>query len=139
MIGYDINKELVNHCNDVAKKYNYENIHFVEGDVSKLTSSKEHIDAIITLHACDTATDYTLYFAIKNKINHIFSVPCCQHELNSQIRTNSEFSLLLSHGLYKERLSAILTDAIRCEVLKDMGYDIDVIKPLSRGRLLGLR
>ena len=83
---------------------------------------------IITLHACDTATDYALYFAIKNKIKYIFSVPCCQHEVNKQISNKNEFSILLRHGLYKERFSAILTDAIRCEVLQDHGYEVDVVE-----------
>jgi len=83
---------------------------------------------LITLHACDTATDYALFFAIRNKIKYIFSVPCCQHEVNEQISNKNEFSILLRHGLYKERFSAILTDAIRCEVLQDHGYEVDVIE-----------
>ena len=83
---------------------------------------------IITLHACDTATDYALSFAIRNRIKYIFSVPCCQHEVNKQISNKNEFSVLLRHGLYKERFSAILTDAIRCEVLQDHGYEVDVVE-----------
>jgi len=126
--GFDLKKDVVEHCNAVAEKYNYKNIRFVAGDISKIGAVQEHVDMIITLHACDTATDYALHFAIKNKIEYIFSVPCCQHEVNNQISNRDEFSILLRHGLYKERFSAILTDAIRCEVLKDYGYEVDVVE-----------
>jgi hypothetical protein len=85
---------------------------------------------IITLHACDTATDYALYNAIKNKVKFIFSVPCCQHEINSQISASAtdEMQLLLHDGLIKERFSALLTDTIRCEILRQEGYSVDVIE-----------
>ncbi|HHW47879.1 MAG TPA: SAM-dependent methyltransferase [Clostridiaceae bacterium] len=126
--GFDLKDEVVKHCNAVAGKYNYKNIRFITGDISKIETCQEHTDMIITLHACDTATDYALYFAIKNKIKYIFSVPCCQHEVNKQISNKNEFSILLRHGLYKERFSAILTDAIRCEVLQDHGYEVDVVE-----------
>jgi len=126
--GYDLKKDVVEHCNAIAEKYNYTNIRFITGDISKTETCNEPVDMIITLHACDTATDYALYFAVKNNIKYIFSVPCCQHEINSQISNRNEFSILLRHGLYKERFSAILTDAIRCEVLKDHGYEVDVVE-----------
>lgn len=119
---------MVKHCNTVAEKYNYKNIRFITGDISKIETCREHVDMIITLHACDTATDYALFFAVKNNIKHIFSVPCCQHEVNSQISNRDEFSIILRHGLFKERFSAILTDAIRCEVLRDHGYEVDVVE-----------
>jgi len=128
IIGFDLKEDVVTNCNTIAEKYNYKNIRFIAGDISKIETYQEHVDMIITLHACDTATDYALFFAINNKIKHIFSVPCCQHEVNMQISNKYEFSILLRHGLYKERFSAILTDAIRCEILKDHAYEVDVIE-----------
>ena len=130
--GYDLNGETVDFCKGVAEKYAYKNLKFIEGDIAidldKITPYPNKTDVIITLHACDTATDYALYYAIKNKIDHIFSVPCCQHELNLQIRRNDEYALLLRHGLYKERFSALLTDCIRCELLKAASYSVDVVE-----------
>lgn len=128
IMGFDLKDDVVKHCNAIAEKYNYKNIRFITGDISKIETCQEHVDMIITLHACDTATDYALFFAIKNRIKHIFSVPCCQHEVNQQISNKNEFSIILRHGLYKERFSAILTDAIRCEVLQDHGYEVDVVE-----------
>jgi SAM-dependent methyltransferase len=128
IMGFDLKDDVVRHCNEIAEKYNYKNIRFITGDISKIETCQEHVDMIITLHACDTATDYALFFAIKNKIKYIFSVPCCQHEVNKQISNKNEFSILLQHGLYKERFSAILTDAIRCEVLQNHGYEVDVVE-----------
>ncbi len=127
MIGYDLKREVIADCNAIAEKYGYENLSFRVGDVSEIEHSQQ-IDAVISLHACDTATDYALHYAIKNKIKYIFSVPCCQHEINAQINCNDELSLLLEHGIYKERFSALLTDVIRCEVLKNNGYEVDAVE-----------
>lgn len=88
----------------------------------------EHIDMLVTLHACDVATDYALHYAISRGVEHIFSVPCCQHEVNKTIHKGGDFDILLSHGLFQERFSALLTDAIRAAVLEDEGYDVDVIE-----------
>jgi len=126
--GYDLKSEIVENCNSIARKYGYENLEFVVGDFTRAAPADCGADMIITLHACDTATDHAIYYAIKNKIRHIFCVPCCQHEINSQISCGDEYSILLSHGLYKERFSAILTDCIRCEALSNAGYDVDVIE-----------
>lgn len=78
--------------------------------------------------ACDVATDYALHYAISRGVEHIFSVPCCQHEVNKTIQKGGDFDILLSHGLFQERFSALLTDAIRAAVLEDEGYDVDVIE-----------
>ncbi len=125
--GYDLKAGVVANCNKVAEKYGYKNLRFITGDISKIEGGGA-VDMMITLHACDTATDYALNFAVKNKVRHIFSVPCCQHEVNAQISSKNEFSILLRHGLYKERFSALITDAVRCEVLSNHGYDVDVIE-----------
>ncbi|MBQ1966599.1 MAG: methyltransferase, partial [Clostridia bacterium] len=86
------------------------------------------VDMVITLHACDIATDFALFHAIENNVQHIFSVPCCQHEVCSSIKKGGDFDLLLSHGLIKERFSALLTDSIRAEILKECGYEVDIIE-----------
>ena len=131
IFGYDVKRDVVARCNEIAAKYGYVGIVFECADISRRMPPDMRADMMVTLHACDTATDYALYYAIKNKIRRIFSVPCCQHELNAKIERGDEFSLLLKHGLYKERFSAILTDCVRCEVLKDMGYGVDVVEFVS--------
>lgn len=128
IIGYDIKKDVVAHCNEIAKKYGYDGLVFELSDVKKDSLYSGKIDMVISLHACDTATDYALDFAIKNKVKHIFSVPCCQHEINSSIVAGGDFDLLISDGLFKERFSSLLTDAIRTEVLRSKGYSVDVIE-----------
>ena len=126
IIGYDLKEDVVLNCNKIAKKYGYENISFFVSDISDVDIS--HADMLITLHACDVATDYALYSAIKNDIKYVFSVPCCQHEINEKISISSEYKILTEHGLIKERFSALLTDAIRCEILKNHGYRVDVLE-----------
>lgn len=128
IIGYDIKKDVVEKCNKIAKSYNYSGLEFVLSDVKKDELFKGKIDMIITLHACDTATDFALNFAIKNKVKNVFSVPCCQHEINLSINKGGDFDLLLEDGLIKERFSALLTDSIRVEILRAKGYSVDVIE-----------
>ncbi len=128
IIGYDLKKDVVEHCNQIAKKYGYDGLEFVVSDVKKDSLYNNKIDMVISLHACDTATDYALNFAIKNNVKYIFSVPCCQHEINSSIAKAGDFDILLKDGLFKERFSALLTDAIRTEVLRAVGYSVDVIE-----------
>jgi len=132
IFGYDIKQDVVNDCNEIAKKYGYTDLEFINADIADQYKMNRKVDMIITLHACDIATDYALFNAIKNNIKYIFSVPCCQHEINSQIKTSIEasqgISLLLNDGLIKERFSALLTDSIRCEILRQEGYTVDVVE-----------
>ena len=128
IIGYDLKADVVEHCNKIAQKYGYENLKFYVSDVKKDELFKGKIDMIITLHACNTATDYALNFAINNQVKNIFSVPCCQHEINQTIKNGGDFDLLLTDGLIKERFSALLTDAFRVEILRAKGYSVDVIE-----------
>ena len=128
IIGYDIKQDVVSKCNNIANKYGYDGLEFVLSDVKKDALYNQNIDMVITLHACDTATDFALDFAIKNKVENIFSVPCCQHEVNLSINKSGDFDLLLEDGLIKERFSALLTDAIRAEILRAKGYSVDVIE-----------
>ena len=128
IIGYDLKKDVVENCNKIAEKYGYKNLKFVVSDVTKDTLYDEHIDMVISLHACDTATDFALNYAIKKNVKYIFSVPCCQHEVNKTIKKGGDFDILLKHGLIKERMSALLTDSIRAGILEDMGYSVDVLE-----------
>jgi len=128
IIGYDLKSDVVERCNEIAKKYGYEGLEFIRADVTKDVLYDRKIDMIVTLHACDTATDYALHYAVSKKAEHIFSVPCCQHEINSAIKKGGDLDILLEHGIIKERLSALLTDSVRAAVLEDMGYSVDMIE-----------
>ena len=128
MIGYDLKEDVVERCNAVAEKYGYDKLHFLVADVTKDQLWDREIDLLVTLHACDTATDYALDFAVRHNAKYIFSVPCCQHEINRTIRKGGDLDILLKHGILKERLSALLTDAIRADVLEDRGYAVDLIE-----------
>lgn len=128
VLGFDLKEDVVKHCNEIAEKYGYEDLKFYVNDVTKGEVYKDNVDMVITLHACDIATDFALYHAINHSVKHIFSVPCCQHEICSSISKGGDFNLLLSHGLIKERFSALLTDSIRAEILKKCGYEVDIIE-----------
>lgn len=128
IIGYDLKSDVVKNCNALAQKYGYKNLHFVVADVSRDKLSDEHIDCVISLHACDTATDYALHYAISHNVKYIFSVPCCQHEINHSIKKGGELDCLLKYGIIKERTSALLTDAIRGLILEDCGYSVDMLE-----------
>ncbi len=128
VVGFDLKKDVVENCNKIAKKYGYDNLEFFVNDVTSDKVFSGKADMVITLHACDIATDYALFYAIENKVKNIFSVPCCQHEVNAQIKKGGDFDLLLSHGLFKERFSALFTDSLRAEILNRFGYETDVIE-----------
>ena len=128
IIGYDLKADVVQRCNEIAARYGYEGLHFEVADVTRDRLADTAIDMVVTLHACDTATDYALAYAVNRKVKHIFSVPCCQHEVNLSIGKGGELDLLLEHGIIKERVCALLTDSIRAAVLEDAGYAVDVIE-----------
>lgn len=125
--GFDLKKDVIEDCNNLAKKVNFYNLQFFNKDISTLKNSKESIHMLISLHACDTATDYAIFYGVKYNCKVILSVPCCQNEIFSQI-DNKKLNIILKHGILKERFSAILTDAIRAETLRICGYKTSVLE-----------
>lgn len=124
--GLDLKADVIEKCNRLAKSYGYEKLHFYQGDIRTFEGA-EQVDMVVSLHACDTATDYAIKKALDWNAKVLFAVPCCQHEVNKQI--DSELlQPVLKYGLLKERLSAILTDAVRANLLEEAGYDTQVLE-----------
>ena len=126
IIGLDLKKDVIRRCGELARRYGYDKLTFLEGDIAGYEGCSQ-VDVVVPLHACDTATDYALYKAVKWNARVILSVPCCQHELNGQLR-NETLAPVLKYGLLKERIAALLTDGLRAELLEQQGYDTQILE-----------
>lgn len=126
IIGLDLKKEVISRCQELARKYGYQELDFLTGDIAGY-NGVEQVNMVVTLHACDTATDYALYKAVKWNADVILSVPCCQHEANKQI-ASKEFSGIFKYGIIKERMSALITDGIRANLLEQCGYKTQILE-----------
>ena len=124
--GLDLKKDVIAHCNELAAKCGYDKLSFEVGDISTYEGS-DAVDMVVSLHACDTATDYALEKAVKWGAKVIMAVPCCQQEVNKQIACK-ELQPLLKYGLIKERMSALITDAVRANLLEEQGYDTQILE-----------
>lgn len=124
--GLDLKKDVIAHCNALAKNCGYDKLTFEVGDISTYQGS-DAVDMVVSLHACDTATDYAIEKAVKWGASVIMAVPCCQHEVNKQL-TCKELQPLLKYGLIKERMAALITDAARAGLLEERGYDTQILE-----------
>lgn len=124
--GLDLKTDVIRHCNQLAEKLHYDGLHFERGDISTYEGA-DAVDMVVSLHACDTATDYALEKAVKWGAKVIMAVPCCQHELNKQIACET-LKPILKYGLIKERISALVTDALRANMLEECGYDAQILE-----------
>ncbi|AXI00350.1 SAM-dependent methyltransferase [Sporosarcina sp. PTS2304] len=124
--GLDLKKEVIEECQTIANDLHYEQLEFLVGDINDYTGDTA-VDMVVTLHACDTATDMALAKAVKWGASVILSVPCCQHELFTQVHAPA-LDIMLQHGLVKERLAALATDSIRAELLTLAGYEAQLVE-----------
>lgn len=135
IIGLDLKEQVIRDCNALSKKLGYTELKFYCGDIKdyeEITGHKDNdIDMVITLHACDTATDFALYKAVKWNAKVIMAVPCCHKEMNRQLKTaNTDKALqnIMKYGLIKERMASLMTDAYRANCLEEQGYDVQVME-----------
>ena len=126
IIGLDLKEDVISRCQELAKRYGYQGLDFYVGDIAGYEGVKQ-VDMVVTLHACDTATDYALDKAIQWGAKVILSVPCCQHELNGQMQ-NEILDPVFQYGIIKERMAALFTDALRAQILESKGYHVQILE-----------
>lgn len=126
IIGLDLKEDVIENCSRLGKKYGYEKLHFLQGDIASY-EGVDKVDMVVTLHACDTATDFALAKAVNWGASVILSVPCCQHELNGQI-SGEVLAPVFAYGVLKERIAALMTDGLRAQMLECAGYDTQILE-----------
>lgn len=124
--GLDLKEEVIKNCSSLARELHYDKLDFQVGDIQSYTG-EDKVDMVVSLHACDKATDYALEKAVKWGAEVIMAVPCCQHELNGQIRCEL-LEPVLKYGVIKERMAALITDALRADILEQNGYDTQILE-----------
>ncbi len=124
--GLDLKQDVIEHCSSLAEEFGYDRLQFLTGDIADYTGA-DQVDLVVTLHACDTATDYAIAKAVGWNAKAILSVPCCQHELNRQME-NEILEPVLKYGLLKERMAALVTDGLRASLLEECGYSVQVLE-----------
>ena len=148
IIGLDLKQDVISHCQELAVRYGYDKLTFLVGDIADY-DGVDQVDMVVTLHACDTATDYALAKAVGWDAKVILSVPCCQHELNTRLGemrvcegcqkngndlTRKESPVwemlapVLDYGLLWERFAALVTDGLRAKYLENSGYETQVLE-----------
>ena len=126
IVGLDLKEDVIKKCNGLAQKYGYDKLHFLHGDIADYEGVQK-VDMVVTLHACDRATDYALAKAVEWDAQVILSVPCCQHEVNGQIESEL-LAPMMEYGIIKERMAALATDAIRANMLTYRGYKTQILE-----------
>ena len=127
IIGLDLKEDVIRHCGKLAEKYGYTKLKFLVGDIADYEGA-DQVDMVVTLHACDTATDYALAKAAGWNAKVILSVPCCQHELNASMHRADCLAPVMDYGLLKERFAALVTDGLRAKYLEREGYETQVLE-----------
>lgn len=131
--GLDLKEDVIKYCNDITNKLELKNLIFHTGNISDY-SGKDNPDIVITLHACDTATDFALQYAVERGAKAILSVPCCQHQINQELgkqKTDNlpqAFEPLLKWGIIREKFSSLVTDALRGQWLENQGYKVQMLE-----------
>lgn len=126
IIGLDLKQDVISRCGQLAARYGFDRLNFLHGDIASY-DGVDHVDMVVTLHACDTATDYALEKAVRWGAKVILSVPCCQHEYNGQMN-NDMMKPVFQYGLIKERMAALYTDALRAQILEHRGYRTQILE-----------
>lgn len=126
IVGLDLKEDVITFCNDLAKELGFDNLKFQIGDIGQYTTNQK-IDMVVSLHACNTATDAALAKAVNWGAKVILAVPCCQHECATQI-AQPLFAPLLKHGILKEKIASLITDGLRAEMLEAEGYKVSVVE-----------
>lgn len=135
IIGLDLKEEVIRCCSELSVRYGYEKLTFLKGNIADYTG-EDKVDMVVTLHACDTATDLALGKAVGWGAKVILSVPCCQHELNAQMRSAAQckdnrllaLEPVMEYGILKERMAALITDGLRAQYLERAGYHVQVLE-----------